>query len=60
MSHMFSKDDLKLSGEEFVNFAPIAIFCALVAPFLIASYTVGFLMDVTGWSDATDDTLGEY
>jgi len=60
MSHMFSKEDLKTSGEELINFAPILIFCAFVGPFLVASYTVGFLMDITGWSDATDDTLGEY
>lgn len=47
---MFSKEDLKIeSAEEFIEFLPIAIFLGLVAPFLIAAYTVGFVMDVTGW-----------
>jgi len=47
---MFSKDDFKVdSFQELVEFVPIAIFLALVAPFLIAAYTLGFVMDVTGW-----------
>jgi hypothetical protein len=47
---MFSREDLKIeSVEDALHFAPIAVFLGLVAPFLIAAYTVGFVMDVTGW-----------
>jgi len=61
MSYMFSKEDLKIdSAEDLINFLPVFIFCGLVAPFILAAYTVGALMDVVGWSDARDDSLGEY
>ncbi len=47
---MFSKEDLKLpEGIELLQFLPIFIFVALVAPFLILAYTIGFVMDITGW-----------
>jgi len=47
---MFSREDLRIeSPEDLVNFLPIFIFVALVAPFVIAAYTLGFVMDVTGW-----------
>lgn len=47
---MFSLDDLRIeSVEDLVHFLPIVLFIGLVAPFLIAAYTVGFVMDVTGW-----------
>ncbi len=47
---MFSKDDLKVDDfGELVEFLPVFIFIALVAPFLIAAYKLGFVMDVTGW-----------
>jgi hypothetical protein len=47
---MFSKDDFKVeSVRDLIEFLPILIFLALVAPFLIAAYTLGFLMDITGW-----------
>lgn len=47
---MFSLEDLKVeSFQDLVEFAPIFIFIALVAPFLIGAYTLGFVMDVTGW-----------
>lgn len=47
---MFSSDDLKIDDlGDFLEFLPIAIFFALVAPFLIAAYTLGFVMDITGW-----------
>lgn len=43
---MFSKDDLKIDSlSDFLEFAPIFIFCALVAPFVIAAYHLGFVMD---------------
>jgi len=47
---MFSKEDFKIeSASDLVQFLPIVIFLGLVAPFLIAAYTVGFVMDQTGW-----------
>ena len=47
---MFSRDDFKIEKvEDLIEFAPIFIFVALVAPFLIAAYTLGFVMDITGW-----------
>jgi len=51
---MFSREDLRIdSVNDVLHFLPIAIFIGLVAPFFIAAYTVGFVMDVTGWL-ATD------
>lgn len=50
---MFSRDDFKIhSVQEFVEFLPIVVFLGLVAPFLIGAYTIGFVMDVTGWLNA--------
>lgn len=47
---MFSREDLKIeSVPDLLHFLPILVFVGLVAPFLIAAYTVGFVMDVTGW-----------
>ncbi len=47
---LFSKEDFQIdSAEEFVEFLPIFIFCALVAPFVLVAYKIGFLMDVSGW-----------
>ena len=49
---MFTRDDFKIdSVEDFIEFLPIAVFLGLVAPFLIAAYTLGFVMDKTGWLD---------
>jgi hypothetical protein len=46
---IFSKDDLKIEGmSDLIDIAPIFIFVGFVAPFLIAAYTLGFLMDVSG------------
>jgi hypothetical protein len=51
---MFTRDDFKVQSiGELIELLPIVIFLALVAPFLIAAYTIGFVMDVTGWL-ATD------
>lgn len=48
---MFSKDDFKIdSFGEFVEFMPIFIFIGLVAPFVIAAYKLGFLMEISGWN----------
>ncbi|NDE16048.1 hypothetical protein EBZ80_14070 [bacterium] len=47
---MFTKEDFKIdNARDLVEFLPIVIFLGLVAPFLIAAYTLGFVMDVTGW-----------
>ena len=47
---MFTKEDFKVNSmAELVEFLPIVVFLALIAPFLIASYTLGFFMDKTGW-----------
>ena len=47
---MFSTEDFKIdSVGEFLAFAPIFIFIGLVAPFVLAAYKLGFLMDITGW-----------
>jgi hypothetical protein len=51
---MFSKDDFKITNpEEFAEFLPVFVFIALIAPLVIAAYTLGFLLDQTGWLDTT-------
>lgn len=42
----------RMSFGELVSFALITPFVALVMPFLLASYTLGFFMDVAGWLDS--------
>lgn len=52
---MFSKEDFKIeSAAEFIEFMPIFIFCALVSPFVIAAYKLGFIMDMCGWLKSKD------
>ena len=47
---LFSKKDFDIGKpEDFVEFLPILIFCALIAPLVIAAYTLGFVLDKTGW-----------
>ena len=49
---MYTKEDLKIeSAFDMLTFAPIFIFIALVAPFVIAAYGLGFAMDKVGWLD---------
>ncbi|MDD9950102.1 MAG: hypothetical protein OXT67_00925 [Zetaproteobacteria bacterium] len=49
---IFSKHDFKVdSWKEFFPFMLVAPFVGLIAPFLLAAYTLGFVMDVTGWLD---------
>ncbi len=44
---MFSKEDFELGDfSELVKFLPILIFVALVAPFVIAAYKLGFVMEM--------------
>ncbi len=47
---MFTREDFQIESlEDLIMFLPIVLFMGLVAPFLIAAYTLGFVMDVTGW-----------
>lgn len=47
---MFSKRDLRVdNARELIEFLPIVIFIALVAPLLIVAYKLGFVMDKLGW-----------
>ena len=47
---MFTREDFQIESlEDLLMFLPIALFMGLVAPFLIAAYSLGFVMDVTGW-----------
>ena len=49
---MYTKEDLKIdSVGDFIKFAPIFIFVALVAPFVIGAYSLGFVMNKVGWLD---------
>ena len=41
----------KMTVGEFVSFALITPFVALVMPFLLAVYTLGFFMDIVGWQE---------
>ncbi len=50
---MFQMDDFKIdSTGEFLSFCLVLPFVGLVLPFLLAAYTLGFLMDVVGWLDS--------
>ena len=57
MSHRPQKSfdlpgDLKIESlSDFLGFLIVLPFIGLVMPFLGAAYTLGFLMDVTGWLD---------
>ncbi len=47
---MFSREDFKVeSVVDVLEFLPILVLIALVAPFLLAAYGLGFVMDKTGW-----------
>ncbi len=51
---LFSKEDFKIGNpEDFAEFALIFIFIALVAPLIVAAYTLGFALDKTGWLDTS-------
>ena len=50
MKLVSEKEDFKVeSMQDLIEFLPILIFCGLVAPFVLAAYKVGFVMDVLGW-----------
>ncbi len=47
---LFSKEDFHVnSALELLEFLPIALFLGLLAPLIIAAYTLGFVMDISGW-----------
>ncbi len=47
---MFTKEDFKIDSlSELTSFLLIAPFVGLVFPFLMAAYTLGFVMDLAGW-----------
>jgi hypothetical protein len=49
---MFSAEDFKIeSMADLASFLVVLPFVGLVAPFLIAAYTLGFVQDITGWLD---------
>ncbi len=49
---IFKRDDLKIdSMGEFIPFMLIMPFVLLITPFLIAAYTLGLCMKLTGWID---------
>ena len=49
---MFTKEDFKIeSVSDLTAFALLVPFLGLIAPFLIAAYTLGFLQDMVGWLD---------
>jgi hypothetical protein len=51
---LFSKEDFKITDtKDFVEFLPIFVFIALIAPLVIAGYTLGFVLDQTGWLDTS-------
>ncbi len=51
---LFSKDDFKITDmDAFIEFLPIFVFIALIAPLVIAGYTLGFVLDQTGWLETS-------
>ena len=46
----FTREDFQIeSVSDLMLFLPIAPFIGLVAPFLLAAYTLGAVMDMIGW-----------
>lgn len=51
---LFDKEDLQIKdSQEFLEFAPVFIFLALIAPLVLAAYGLGFILDQTGWLDTS-------
>ena len=51
---MFSKEDFKITDmEDFLEFLPIFVFIALIAPLVLVAYKLGFILDQTGWLDTS-------
>lgn len=50
---IFSREDFKIDSlPDFFSFLLVLPFVGLVFPFLGAAYTLGFIMDLTGWLDS--------
>lgn len=45
------ESEKSMSFGELISFSLVAPFVALVMPFLLAVYTLGFFMDMVGWLD---------
>lgn len=51
---LFDKNDLKIQdAQDFLEFAPVFVFIALIAPLVLAAYGLGFILDQTGWLDTS-------
>lgn len=51
---LFEKSDLQIKeSDDFLEFAPVFIFIALIAPLVLAAYGLGFILDQTGWLDTS-------
>ena len=49
---IFSREDFQIDSlPEFLSFLLVLPFVGLIFPFLGAAYTLGFIMDITGWLD---------
>lgn len=49
---MFTSDDFRIeSAEDLIQFLPIVFFIGFIAPFLLAAYGLGFVMDKVGFLD---------
>ena len=49
---MFTREDFEIdSWGNFFSFLLVAPFVGLVLPFLLAVYTLGFFLDLSGWLD---------
>ena len=49
---VLSKENKRMTWGETISFALVTPFVALVMPFLLAAYTLGFFMDIFGWLDS--------
>ena len=49
---IMSKKNERMTWGETISFALVTPFVALVMPFLLAAYTLGFFMDIVGWLDS--------
>ena len=47
-----SRKNERMTTGEAISFALVTPFVALVMPFLLAAYTLGFFMDIFGWLDS--------
>ena len=54
ISMLFTKEDCKIDDlQDTLEFLPIVVFLALIAPLVLVAYKVGFILDQTGWLDTS-------